>query len=458
MKHIEASLIYAHKKHQEFLNELITFARIPSISTDPEHKQDILNSATWVANKLDDLEMNNVKVYPTEGHPIVYADSLNHKPNAPTLLIYGHYDVQIAEPLEKWYSDPFKPEIRGENIYARGISDMKGQIAAAWYAIEAIINTGTLPLNLKFLIEGEEEIGSPNLREFIHNNKDLLSCDFALNLDTGMIEPNLPTITYALRGLVYFEIRLSGPIHDLHSGVYGGTVHNPAQALAELIAGMHDKNGRITLAGFYDSVIPLSSEERAELASLPKTEKWYLENTGVPALWGEFEYTPDERVGARPTLEVNGLYSGFIGEGGKTVLPSYAMAKISCRLVPDQDPEQVFEQMLRYCNENIPATIRWELNKIACGNPSISSRNSPWVKGYMKAAESIWGRKVAFKREGGSVPVVSQFKDILGVETLNTGFGLPSDNLHGPNEKLHLPTWFKGIDALIHFFINLEEK
>lgn len=458
MSLFKPALDYAHQNRQSFLDHLIEFSSIPSVSTDRDHTQDIRAAANWVAQQLDDLGMEGVKIYPTDGHPIVFAETLAAGKDAPTVLIYGHYDVQPSEPLAEWESDPFNPEIRGENIFARGISDMKGQVAAALNAVEAIVRTAELPVNIKFLIEGEEEIGSPHLSPFIANNLDLLSCDFALNTDTGMIAPDLPTITYALRGLAYFEIRLWGPAQDLHSGVFGGTVHNPAQALSELIAGMHDQNGRITLPGFYDKVQHLSAEERAEIARLPKDENWYLENTGVPALWGEPEYTPEERVGARPTLEVNGLISGFTGEGGKTVLPAYAMAKISCRLVPDQDPTEVHQQMLEYCKENLPPTVKWELINIAGGAPSISDIKSPWVKAFADAAEAAWGVRPAFKREGGSVPVVSDFQNILGIETVNTGFGLPTDNMHGPNEKLHLPTWYKGIDALIHFFYKLVNK
>jgi len=458
MNHRTAALNYAKEHHREFLEDLIQFAKIPSISTDPDHKEDIRRTSEWLEKKLMDLQMENVHIFPTDGHPIMYADWLHAGLSAPTVLIYGHYDVQPPEPLDKWESSPFNPEVRGENIYARGISDMKGQVSAIFSAVGAITHTGFLPVNLKFLIEGEEEIGSPNLGGFIKTNKDLLACDFALNLDTGMIGQDLPTITYALRGLAYFEIRLMGPSKDLHSGLFGGTVHNPAQALAELIAGLHDENGRITLPGFYDTVKTLSLEERAELAKLPKDVAWYLSTTGAPALWGEPEYTPDERVGARPTLEVNGLFSGFIGEGSKTVIPAYAMAKISCRLVPDQDPEQVHQQLLQYCAENIPSTINWEVIKIAGGFPSISNRNTYWVNAYVDATEKTWGVKAAFKREGGSVPVVSQFQNILQVETLNTGFGLPTDNVHSPNEKLHLPTWSKGIESLIYFFMNLGEK
>jgi acetylornithine deacetylase/succinyl-diaminopimelate desuccinylase-like protein len=454
----KSAIEYAHQHRQKFLDDLIAFSAIPSISTDSAYVSHIQSAAEWLAGKLKILGLANVKIYPTGGHPIVYGESLNAGETAPTVLIYGHYDVQPAEPLDKWDSDPFTPEVRGENIYARGISDMKGQVAAVLNAIEAIITTSELPVNIKLLIEGEEEIGSPNLTPFIRKKVDLLACDVTLNTDTGMIAPDLPTITYALRGLAYFEIRLWGPRQDLHSGVFGGTVHNPAQALTELIAGMHDENGRITLPGFYDKVQLLSKEERAELAHLPKNESWYLENTGVPALWGEPEFTPDERVCARPTLEVHGLLSGYTGEGGKTVLPAYAMAKISCRLVPDQVPDEVHQQLLEYCKKFVPPTVKWEVISIAGGMPAYSKRNSPGVQAFFKAAESVWGVQPVFKREGGSVPVVSDFQNILGSEVVNTGFGLPTDGIHGPNEKLHLLTWYKGIDAVIQFFFNMAGK
>jgi len=446
---------YTLAHRDRFINELIAFSSIPSISTDPDREDDVNTAAEWVEKKLVSLGIENVNIFPTLRHPIVYGEWLKAGGTNPTVLVYGHYDVQPAEPLDQWDTNPFKPEIHDDYIYARGISDMKGQVTAVINAVESIVFTSKFPVNLKFLIEGEEEIGSPNLAPFIEANKDLLACDFALNTDTGMIAPDLPTITYALRGLAYFELHLWGPAQDLHSGVFGGAVHNTAQALTELIAGMHDDHGRVTLPGFYDTVNLLDEDERDEISRLPKDEQWYLENTGVPTLWGEKEFTPDERVGGRPTLEVHGLLSGFTGEGAKTVLPAYAMAKISCRLVPDQDPDNVYQQFLEYCKENAPPSIKWEVKYLAGGTPSISDRNSTWVQAFYEAAKSVWGVRPAFKREGGSVPVVSDFKNILDIETVNTGFGLPTDNMHGPNEKLHIPTWYKGIDALVNFFFNL---
>ena len=332
---------------------------------------------------------------------------------------------------------------------------MKGQIVAAFSAVEALVKTGGFPVNVKWIIEGEEEIGSPNLVEFISNHKELLSCDFSLNPDSGMLGIDAPSITYALRGLAYFELKVFGPTSDLHSGLFGGVVHNPANAIAELISGMHDENGRITLPGFYDSVIELSDSDRAEMARLPRDASHYIKQTGVPALRGEKGYTPAEQATARPTLDVNGLISGFTGEGSKTVIPSWAMAKISMRLVPDQDPKQVHKQLLSYLEKNSSRDIRWELKSMAGGKSSISNRDSKYVLALKDALQSVWEIEPFFKRDGGSIPVVTYMQDLLGVDSVLTGFGLPDDNIHAPNEKLHLPTWYKGINALIHFFMNL---
>ena len=450
-----SALQYALDNNSRFLDELKDFLTIACISTDPERYADMEQAAGWVAKQLENLGMSGVNIYPTAGHPVVYGELMTNNQDAPTVLIYGHYDVQPAEPLDLWTSGAFEPTQRGENLYARGASDMKGQVMASLKALEAIVRTGTVPINIKFLIEGEEEIGSPNLGEFISNHKELLRSDFALNPDTGMISPDFPTITYALRGLAYFEVRVDGPDHDLHSGLYGGVVHNPAQALCELIAGMHDENGMITLPGFYDKVRLLDEEERVQLARLPLNEEFYLQQTGAPALWGENGYSPVERIGARPTLEVNGFYSGFTGEGSKTVLPAWAMAKISTRLVPDQDPDEVHQQLNTYLKENAPETIRIEVKNLVGSPAAISDRESVGVRAMQDAMQQVWGEKPLFRREGGSVPVVVLFKEILGIESVNCGFSLPDDNAHSPNEKLHLPTWKRGIDTLIHFFYNL---
>ena len=448
---------YARANQPCFLENLKSFAAIPSISTDPAAKKDMLRAAQWVVEHLKCLGANSAQIYPTAGHPIVVGELRAATTNAPTILIYGHYDVQPAEPVDLWISPAFKPTIREEHIYGRGVTDMKGQILAATHALEAITRTGALPVNIKFMIEGEEEIGSPSLKEFIEDHRDLLACDGALNPDTGVLGSEYPAITYALRGLAYFELWVYGPDHDLHSGTFGGVVHNPAQALCELIAGMHDAQGRITLPGFLDRVFSLDAEEREELARLPLTEQAYLEQTGAPAIWGDPDYAPVERTGARPTLEIHGLLSGFTGEGSKTVLPSWAMAKLSCRLVPNQDPEEVHQSLRKYLKTYAPASIRWELKYLGGGPASLSDRHSAGVQALAKAMETTWGTRPLFKREGGSVPVVGLFSNILGVDSVNTGFAMPSDNMHSPNEKLHLPTWYKGTETLVHFFYNLAE-
>ena len=452
---LDAAVRYAQENSVGFIEELKDFLRIPSISTDPERKADMQTAAQWVAGRLSALGMHNVQVLPTAGHPVVVGESLEAGAGASTVLVYGHYDVQPDEPLELWQSGPFAPEVRGDNLYARGATDMKGQVIAALKALEAIRRNGKLPVNVRILIEGEEEIGSPHLGAFIAAHKDLLACDFMLNPDGGILSPDLPSITYALRGLAYYEIRLYGPAHDLHSGTFGGVVHNPAQVLCELVAGMHDAQGRVTLPGFYDKVRPLDQAERQELSRLPVSESAILGMTGAPALWGEAGYTPVERGGARPTLEVNGLLSGFTGEGSKTVLPARAMAKVSCRLVPDQDPRDVHDQLLAYLRAHAPETVRFEVIDLVSSPPSISDRRSPYVGAMEKAMQAVWGVRPVFRREGGSVPVVIMFQQHLGVEAVNAGFGLPDDNMHGPNEKLHLPTWRRGIETLIRFFFNL---
>jgi acetylornithine deacetylase/succinyl-diaminopimelate desuccinylase-like protein len=454
--HRQKALDYLQDHKNESLEKLKELVAIPSVSTDPDRAGEIKKAAEWVKGELESLGMTQVKIYPTPRHPIVYAENLTAGKDKPTALVYGHYDVQPEDPVDEWNSDPFTPTEIDENLYGRGASDMKGQVIATFSAVEAILKTGELPFNVKFLIEGEEEIGGIHLDAFIEENSDLLACDFFLNPDTGMFAPGVPTITYALRGLSGFELRIQGPSQDIHSGVYGGAINNPAHVMADLIAGLHDEKGRVTLPGFYDKVIPLDEEERQELKKLPYTEEFYLERGGVKALFGEEGYTPVERTGARPTLEINGLYSGFIGEGAKTIIPAYAMAKITCRLVADQDPGEVSQQFKAYLEENVPDTVTWEI-KISDGKsyPSLSNRKSQWIEAYAEAAETAWGQRPLFKREGGSVPVVAQIQQVLGVDSVNMGFGLPSDNIHGPNEKIHLPTFYKGIEALVHFFFNI---
>jgi acetylornithine deacetylase/succinyl-diaminopimelate desuccinylase-like protein len=446
---------YAHTHAARFLDDLREFTSIPSISTNEASKADVVRAAHWLADHLRKLGITNVQVFPTDGHPVVYGEWLSAGANAPTALVYGHYDVQPADPEDLWASKPFTPDIRGDFLYGRGVTDMKGQLMVALNAIEAIIRTSQLPINFKLMFEGEEEIGSPNLSTFIQTHKDLLCSDFAINPDTGAISPDIPCITYALRGLAYMEIRIDGPDHDLHSGTFGGAVLNPAQALCELIAGMHDAQGRVTLPGFYDKVRPLEVAERIELARFPIGDKFYLDATGVPELYGEAGFTTIERLGARPTLEINGLISGFTGDGQKTVLPAWAKAKISTRLVPDQLPEDVYQQMQAYLAANAPKAIKWSLTPMHGAPASLSNRKSVYSKALEQALQEVWHKPPVYKREGGSVPVVLDFQRILGIETVNTGFSSLDDNMHSPNEKLHLPTWYRGIDAFIHFYFNL---
>jgi acetylornithine deacetylase/succinyl-diaminopimelate desuccinylase-like protein len=448
---------FAHHNSSRFLQELKDFTSIASISTDESSIPNILKAAEWTEKHLRSLGINNVRIYPTPGHPVVYGEWLGAGKFAPTALIYGHYDVQPVDPLNLWVTGPFNPDVRGDYIYARGISDMKGQMMVALDAFESIEKTDKLPINFKFLFEGEEEIGSPNLAQFLETHKELLQCDFAINPDTGSLSPDIPSITYALRGLAYMELRVFGPDHDLHSGVFGGAVLNPAQALCEIIAGMHDDHGRVTLPGFYDKVRSIDKEEQAEFARLPIGDEYYLKATGAPALYGETGFSTVERLGSRPTLEVNGILSGFTGDGAKTVLPSWAMAKISTRLVPDQQPADVYQQMRSYLEAHAPKEIRWSLIPMHGGPASISNRNSVYIKSLERALETVWHKQPVYKREGGSVPVVLDFKRILGIETVNTGFSMPDDNMHSPNEKLQLPTWYRGIDSFIHFYFNLAE-
>ena len=451
----ESALTFVKENKNYFLEGLDKFVKIPSVSTDTEHTGDIAKAAHYLADKLKSLGVENIQIHPTELHPIVTGEYLHAGSGKPTILIYGHYDVQPVDPIELWDHDPFDPTTVGDYHFARGASDMKGQIWAAISAFEAVQKSGGCPVNVKFVFEGEEEIGSLHFRSFVEGHKELLKADICLNPDAGMVNSQTPTITYGLRGLAYFELKIFGPAHDLHSGSYGGVIHNPAQIISDLISGMHDKNGVITLPDFYKSVRNLSKYERAEIARLNIGDNVYIEQTGVPALWGEKGYTSLERTGARPTLEINGLYSGFIGEGSKTIIPAWAKAKISCRLVPDQNPEEVHKQMLVYLEKNMPKTVTFELKLLSGGKPSISDTNSAETQAYAKALEMVWGTKPVYKREGGSIGVVPDLQELLGMDSILTGFGLPDDNIHAPNEHLHLPTWYKGIDSIVHFFYNL---
>ena len=449
MSDFQRALEYAKNNKDAALEDLEAILRIASISTLPEHEADITHAAEWLSGKLQKLGFDSVKIMPTAKHPIVYGEWLKAGPGSPTVIVYGHYDVQSVDPLDEWESQPFEPEIRGDNIFARGASDMKGQLVAFLNALEAMIHASNMPLNLKLMFEGEEEIGSPSLPAFIEEHKDLLASDFCLNTDAGILAPDQPALTIALRGLAYFEIRLQGQNSDLHSGTFGGVIDNPAIALCQLVAGMRDGQGKILLPGFYDDVRELTQEERDILPSL--SDEWWLESSGTQTLFGEEGYPPTERATTRPTLDINGLLSGFTGEGSKTVLPAKAMAKVSMRLVPDQVPARIQESLIKYMEENAPPTMTWEIEDLSSATPAIIERDSEAVRAASQALESVWGVAPVYTRAGGTVPVVSLIKEILDIDSLMLGFGLPNDNIHGPNEKQHLPSFYRGIETFIHF-------
>ena len=456
------ALAYAHDHHDEFLRELCDLLAIPSISADPDHRDDVRRAATWLRQWISDAGGRS-EIMETSGHPLVWgefaAGSSGGQPapaggapgGAPTVLVYGHYDVQPVDPIELWDTDPFEPAVRDGRLYARGASDMKTQLMAALFAIRSILEAGELPVTVRFLLEGEEEIGSPSLPAALQENAERFAADVCINLDAGMFGPEQPTICYGLRGMAYFELHIRGPERDLHSGAFGGVVHNPAQALAEILAGMHAPDGRVTLPGFYDRVREITPEERERLAAMPPGEEEVRRLSGVSSSWGEPGFTPAERLGARPTLEINGIVSGYTGPGAKTVIPAEAMAKISTRLVPDQRPEEVREQLSAYLRDTVPPTVTWELMELATGAWFLGDPASPAHTTMKQALTEVWGVEPVLSRSGGSVPVAGNLKALLGMDSILTGFALPEDNIHSPNESQHLETWRRGIDALIRF-------
>lgn len=448
-------IAYARQNQENYLAELIAFLRIPSISTQPERQGDTAVAAQWLADKLAQAGLENVAVLPTQRHPLVYADWL-HAGDAPTVLIYGHYDVQPAEPLELWESPPFEPTVQDDFLYARGSSDDKGQIYVHVKAVEAILkNNGRLPVNVKFIVEGEEESGGESLSAFIPQNKAKLAADIALVSDTAMVSAQQPAIVYGLRGLCYAFIDITGPRRDLHSGGFGGGVNNPLNVLGHIIAKLKDEDGRILIPGFYDKVRPLTEQEREILAKFPLNEADWLAETGVPEAWGEAGYTLVERLGARPTLDVHGIIGGYTGPGAKTVLPAKVHAKLSMRLVPDQDPVEIGRLLKAYIAELTPPSVRVTVT-VGHGAPaSITDFNIPAMQAAAQAYTAAFGQEPVFMREGGSIPVVAEFQTHLGIETVLMGFGLPSDQIHAPNERFYLPNFYRGIETSIHFLQNL---
>jgi len=432
--------------------------KLISISSDSKYKKEIVKTAKWIERFLNENGIEETKIIETRRHPVVYGSYSKAGDDKPTVLIYGHYDVQPPDPMDLWESNPFQPIIRDNLLFARGSSDMKGQLFTSLAAIKAIASTSKLPINLKFLIEGEEEIGSPSMVEFLEKHKALFKSDFVLNLDAGMIGKNKPTIVYGLRGLAYFEIHIKGPANDLHSGLFGGVVYNPIQALCELVAKMKDKNGYIRLPNFYEKVLPISKDEKKNFKTLNLDEQYYKEQTGVEMLYGEKNFTPIERIGARPTLDINGILSGYTGEGPKTVIPAEAMAKISMRLVPDQTPSDVHAQLIEFMEENAPEQIKWEVFKMACDPACLTDLEFYGTKCFRESLKAVFGKTPVFLREGGSIPIVSHFQEALGIESVLSGFGLPEDRIHSPNERMDLDLFWLGIETVIDFIFRVAES
>lgn len=449
---------YARQHGERFLNELFDFIRIPSVSTLPERAADVRRAADWLADDLRRSGLEKVEVIATDGHPVVYAEWMGAGPTAPTVLVYGHYDVQPADMADGWDSDPFEPVIRDGFIYARGASDDKGQVFAHAKAVEAMLATGGAPVNLKFIVEGEEEISSIHLGDFVRRNTARLKADVCVISDTGMPAINQPAICYSLRGLVYMELHVWGPAHDLHSGSYGGSVHNPAQALAEIIAALHNPDGSISVPGFYDDVLPLSDEERAALNRRGMTEDIWRSETGADTPWGEAGYTIEERIGARPTLEINGMVSGFHGEGAKTVLPARALAKVSCRLVANQNPVRIYELVRDHIARITPPTVHSELRLLHTGVPAFTDIRTPAIQAAVAAYEKGWGTPPIFIRGGGSIPIVADFQTQLGLPVVLLGFGLTGDGPHGPNEHFSVEMFHRGIATAIQFYHEIGRR
>ena len=443
---------YIKENKDNYVNELKDFLRIPSISTLPQHKEDINNAAKFVADKLKSAGISRVNVFSTEGHPVVYGEWLG-APGKPVVLIYGHYDVQPADPIELWDSPPFEPVIKDGKIFARGATDDKGQLYMHIKSVEAYFKTiGSLPLNVKFLIEGEEEIGSENLEKFINNNTDLLKCDSVIISDTALYAAGIPTLTYGLRGLAYMEVEITGPSQDLHSGTFGGAVANPINILADLISKLHDKNGKITIPRFYSNVKKLTKKEKDNFKRLKFSDKNFAREAGVTELYGEKKQTTLERIWVRPTLDCNGIFGGFTGKGAKTIIPSVATAKISMRLVPDQDPKKIAREFTKYFKKLAPKSVKVVVRDLHSAYPVMTPLNDNAAIAASVAMEKAFGKKTVYIRDGGSVPIVTVFAKKLKAPPVLMGFGLNSENLHSPNEHFDLNHFQLGIISSALFF------
>lgn len=449
MSQLSELLAKNHTKNVEELSELL---RIPSISSLSEHKEDIQKAAAWIANKLNTVGMEHVEIFQTKGHPIIYADWI-HQENAPTVLVYGHYDVQPVDPVDLWETPPFEPTIRGEKIFARGATDDKGQMFLHIKAVETLLETeGKLPVNIKFCLEGEEEIGSPNLPTFIAENKEKLSCDAVVISDSDMWDRGVPAITYSLRGLCALEVLLKTANSDLHSGSFGGGVQNANHLLVQLLSTLHDSNGKVNVEHFYDDVIELTEFEKEQMKALGFDEEKLKQSLGLTDLTGgEKNYPYRERISSRPTLEINGLWGGFQGEGTKTVIPNEAHAKITCRLVNNQNPEKIQGFIKKHLEEHAPKGCVVKVSLQDTGNPFLTPIDSPMIQKAAEAYKNVYGKSPVYKREGGSIPIVSDFNQILNAPVVLMGFGLPGENLHAPNEHFNLENFDKGILTICSF-------
>ena len=447
---------YITANKERFLKELFDFIRIPSVSAREENKSDMPRAAEYVKDELLRSGADKAEVYPTAGHPVVYGEKIISR-KLPTVLVYGHYDVQPVEPVDQWNSPPFEPEIRDGRIWGRGADDDKGQLFMHFKAFELMNNTGMLKCNVKFMIEGEEEVGSVNLEKFCSDNKKMLAADMILISDTTMISLEMPSITSGLRGLSYVQVEVTGPNRDLHSGLYGGAVINPCNVLCDMIASLKDKNGRVTIPGFYDDILECSDEEREEMSKRPFDRKKFMDSIGVDELSGETGYTDTERIGIRPTLDINGIWGGYTGEGAKTILPAKAFAKISMRLVPYQDAEKVAKLFEKHFLSIAPKGVKVKVEYLHGGQAYVSPLDTPEFKAASKAVEEATGKKPIPVRSGGSIPIVSVFEKVLGIKSILMGFGLESDAIHSPNESFPLSNFTKGIESITHFFYDYSE-
>jgi acetylornithine deacetylase/succinyl-diaminopimelate desuccinylase-like protein len=448
---VSAALAYARAHRRDAVQELQRFIRFPSVSAQTERRQDVRRCAAWLENHLQRIGLEKTKVIPTARHPIVYAE-WRHAPARPTVLIYGHYDVQPVDPLSDWRSPPFNPAIRGEYLFGRGASDDKGQLFAHVKAIEAFLHTRrALPVNVRCLFEGEEEIGSPHLHPFIWRNRRQLAADAAVISDTRMLAPDRPVITYALRGQLSLELEVKGPGHDLHSGNFGGAVHGPLEALSEILSTLHDKRGRISIPGIYSGVRIAGEKERTYLASVAPSDEDLLREAGASAGWGEQDYSLYERTTLRPAVTINGITGGYQGPGAKAVIPARAVAKLNFRLVPDQDPAEVERVFRKHVAHVAPSEVQYKITTLAQARPAVVPRAHPAVRAAARAYKKGFGAPPVFLRSSGTIPVVDTFLTALRMPTVLMGFGLPGDNIHAPNERFYLPNFFRGIETVIWF-------